>query len=79
MPPPTNVIGKLVKDFLLQYANSNLTLIFHVRTVHLVQFITQTYKCTTYIYIKFILYIVSPATYFNASLSSSKDLILIFC
>jgi len=49
-----------------------------VCTVHLVQFIIQSNKCTyIYIYINNILYIVSTPTCFNASASSSGSLILI--
>ena len=40
---------------------------FNVRTVHLVQFIIQTNKCTIYIYINNILYIISTSICFNTS------------
>ena len=52
---------------------------FDVCTMHLVQFIVQTNKCTTYIYINNILYIVSTSTCFDASVSSSGGLIHLFC
>jgi hypothetical protein len=48
---------------------------FDVRTVHLLQFIIQTNKCAKYTFIY--LCIVSTATCFNASASSSGSLILL--
>jgi len=50
---------------------------FDVWTVHLVQFIIQTNKCTIYIYMFIYLCIVSTPTCFNASASSSGILILL--
>ena len=47
-------------------------------TVHLVQFIIQTNKCTTCIYTYTILYIISTPTCFNASASYSGRLLLLF-
>jgi hypothetical protein len=52
---------------------------FHVLTVHLVQFIIQTNKCTTYTDIDNILYIVCTPTCFNASASSSGSTNIVLC
>jgi hypothetical protein len=50
---------------------------FDVSTAHFVHFITQTNKCTTYIFN--ILYILNTPICFNASASSSESLKLVVC